>query len=379
MKIAYLLYNKDHCNFDKQSRIGYHVGKSFIELGHEVEYIKCVEEPLNFIFKPKSFYYNKIRKINYFREREPKLWEAKSRIIEKKISNKSYDLIFSIGSLPMAYLKTDIPKAFWTDITFSGLVDYYENYSNLNSQNIINGNFLETQAINNTDFVFFTSKWAKDSCLKDYKFNNSDKFHEQPFGPLIDYPVEFESIKKNIESKGTEILKFLHIGSPWYRKGCDIALDIVKELNKRGMRSEITYVGLEKDIVDSDKKYVKFIKYIDKNTKVGFDEFIRQLQIANYLIVPSRAEAFGHVFCEANMFGVPAIGSNTGGITSVILEGKNGFIFDINNIDSIIAKIENNFRDQKQYYNLCLNSFNEFENRLNWKNSVENIIKIING
>jgi len=46
---------------------------------------------------------------------------------------------------------------------------------------------------------------------------------------------------------------------------------------------------------------------------------------AHFVFIPSRAEAYGMAFAEANAFGVPAIGTATGGIPSIIRDGFNGY------------------------------------------------------
>ena len=57
-------------------------------------------------------------------------------------------------------------------------------------------------------------------------------------------------------------------------------------------------------------------------------------------LVCSRAEAFGRVTAEAMMAGLPVIGSNTGGTPELIVEGETGFLYEYNNLDDLVDKME---------------------------------------
>jgi glycosyltransferase involved in cell wall biosynthesis len=99
-------------------------------------------------------------------------------------------------------------------------------------------------------------------------------------------------------------------------------------------------------------------------------------------MVPSLAEMFGLVYCEANSFGMPAIATKTGGIPSVIKHNKNGLIYNLEESSINIANdIKQIFTNKDLYMQLAKSSFNEFETRLNWdvacKKAIAEISKII--
>ncbi|AEC51979.1 hypothetical protein PNA2_1063 [Pyrococcus sp. NA2] len=60
---------------------------------------------------------------------------------------------------------------------------------------------------------------------------------------------------------------------------------------------------------------------------LGYRRSEEVLREAKVLVLPSRREGFGLVILEANSFGVPALGRKVGGITELIREGKNGYLF----------------------------------------------------
>ena len=46
------------------------------------------------------------------------------------------DIVFSPGTLPIEYLKSDRPIVFRTDATFAGMVDFYPEFTNLCTESI---------------------------------------------------------------------------------------------------------------------------------------------------------------------------------------------------------------------------------------------------
>jgi glycosyltransferase involved in cell wall biosynthesis len=47
------------------------------------------------------------------------------------------------------------------------------------------------------------------------------------------------------------------------------------------------------------------------------------------LLFPSRAEAYGVVACEAAAYGVPVLGSDVGGIPTIVQNGETGYILPV--------------------------------------------------
>jgi glycosyltransferase involved in cell wall biosynthesis len=86
------------------------------------------------------------------------------------------------------------------------------------------------------------------------------------------------------------------------------------------------------------------------------------------MVLMSKAEAYGLVLCEANSFGVPDIASNVGGIPTIVRDEVNGKVFSLQTSAADIALyIANVFSDYDRYEDLALTSFDEYQQRLNWK------------
>lgn len=83
--------------------------------------------------------------------------------------------------------------------------------------------------------------------------------------------------------------------------------------------------------------------------------------------MPTRAENFGVVFCEANAYAVPAISTNTGGTTSAIQDGENGYTLPMKAGASEYADlIQTIISNEKGYHQLSINARKKYLEELNW-------------
>ena len=125
-------------------------------------------------------------------------------------------------------------------------------------------------------------------------------------------------------------------------------------------------------------RFCKSIGFISKSTQEGKKKLNKLFEESHFLIVPSEAEAYGLVFCEANSFGVPAISRKLGGITTIIKDNINGITFEKNeNKNEYINYIYHLMNNYDKYKKLCLSSFNEFKTRLNWDTAGEKVKELI--
>jgi glycosyltransferase involved in cell wall biosynthesis len=109
------------------------------------------------------------------------------------------------------------------------------------------------------------------------------------------------------------------------------------------------------------------IPFLDKNDERQTREIEKLYRMADFLILPTRADCTPFVFGEANAFGLPVITTDTGGIASVICNGENGYMLPLaaqgGDYADLIANI---YRDEQRYRQLAHCSRAAFEERLNW-------------
>ena len=109
------------------------------------------------------------------------------------------------------------------------------------------------------------------------------------------------------------------------------------------------------------------IPFLDKNEAVQKIKFEDMLLRSDFLILPTRRECFGVAFCEASAFGLPSIAADTGGVSGVVMEGKNGFLLPLSATGEDYARvIAGIFSTPEKYYSLSRQSRDLFDTALNW-------------
>ncbi len=128
-------------------------------------------------------------------------------------------------------------------------------------------------------------------------------------------------------------IHLLFVGRLDYQKGFDILLDIMSRLGDKPIL--LTVVG---DAVISGEKPPSRpnINYLGWRAA---EEVAHQMRSADLLIMPSRWEGFPMVLLEAMSHGLPALASRCSSMPEVIRHGKNGYLFDLDDMESAVTLI----------------------------------------
>lgn len=378
MKIIFVT-TYDARNISNWSGIPYYMGKAFLDAGLEVEFISDLKSlaDSNFNVRIKNLIYNRIFKKklgNYISFYEPKNLKFVAKQVKERTDKIDGGIIFSPGTIPIAYLNTDKPIAFWTDATFAVMENYYQDFNGLSKRTVKNCHSYERNALKKSSLSIYSSEWAANSAIKDY-CADADKVKVIPFGSNIDLETTASDIEHNNNNKSRSICKLLFIGQNWERKGGEAAIRVAKYLNESYIKTQLTIVGCTPPENESLPDFVHILGFVDKSKSEG-KQLINKLYSENhFFILPTIAECTPIVFSEANSFGLPVITTSTGGISSIIRNDVNGRMFG-NEIDiPICAKyIYEIFIDYDRYKKYSLTSFNECIARLNWQVSISKCI-----
>jgi len=376
MKIAYVTTYESN-NINNWSGVGYHIARAFERQSINIKYICPLKEANSLFFKSKQYLYLKIFNKKFLRDREPFVLKSYAKQVASKLSSLDIDYIFSPGTIPISYLEHEKPIAFWTDATFAGMINFYPNFTNLCKETIYKGNTMEKIALERCRVAIYSSEWAAQTAINNYKIN-PEKIHVVPFGANIECNRSVDDIKDIVSSRPTNVCKLLFVGVNWVRKDGNIALDIAKCLNKSGIKTELHIVGCKPIINESLPKYVELHGFLDKSLKEGINKLNRLFAESHFLILPSVAETFGTVICEASSYGVPSITTNVGGITTAVKDGFNGKTFSKDtSIEEYCTYISNLWSNYSKYKKVALSSFNEYQSRLNWTIAGKSVKKIL--
>lgn len=285
-----------------------------------------------------------------------------SKQLEKELRIMKPDILFVPGAPQLiAYCKTSVPIIYMADATFQQLQGYYDSFSNLAPYNIQQGIELDRNAFDNAAHCMLASDWAKQSAVNDYHIHEK-KITVQPLGGNLDIIPAVSELKK----EKNKICRLLFLGVEWERKGGQIALDTFYALQNKGMQVQLKIIGCQPPLHIKDKN-VTVIPFLNKNIKEEAQQLYNILLQTDFLLLPTRAECAGVVFCEAGAFGIPSITTDTGGVRTYVQNGINGFTLPLSSGAGAYAeKILDLYTNDDSYRLLCANSRNEFETRLNW-------------
>ncbi len=364
MKIAFLTF-ADPENRRVWSGIPYYMKNALQAHCGEVFYIGPVTSYIDIFGKICNRISSGLLKKKYDYKRSIIAAKRYGSIIEKRIKGRSFDVIFVAAGAPLiAYLNTSVPIVLSVDTTFSNMVDYYPEYSRLTRVSIAEGHRIAKLAIKRATLLIYSSSYAGESAIN-YYGAPPERVHVIPFGANIeegDIPTK-ESIYK--KCKGNEC-RLLFLGVDWKRKGGDIAFDSMVELERAGIKTSLTVCGCQPPASYSHSK-MKVIPFLDKNNSDDRAKLIDLFLNADFLLLPTRSEAYGIVFCEANAFGLPVIATDTGGVSEIVKNGYNGFLLSRNAEANDYARtIMQIWNDELKYFELVQNSRKSYDQRLNW-------------
>ena len=375
LKIAFLTAN-DATNKNERSGTLYYMSKALQKHCGDVFYIGPLSTRMESFTRLLNNISLKLFKKNYAYFNNILLSYSYSKIIKHKLSEEEYDLIFApVASAELAFLDTDIPIIYTSDATFHLMSEYYpDQFSNLLSISKKEGNFIENTVIKKADLILYPSEWAAKSAVKHYEGDES-KIYKLPFGANLDKIPSKEVV---LEKEKPDKCRLLFLGMDWKRKGGDIAFATLLELEKLNIDTELIICGCTPPEEFSHENMI-VIPFLDKNDENQSKELEKLFLSCDFLLLPTRNEAYGIVFCEANAFGLPVITTNTGGVSGVIDPGRNGFMLPEDAVGADYAKVIQEFYDDdERYIELARSSRETFDEKLNWDSWARNVCKLIN-
>jgi len=362
IKIGYIS-NSDPYSRRTWSGIPYYAIQSLNKHCGRVEYLGAMGTPLNFLGRICNGLLSPVN-LRYNYPHSKLVAKSYARKIEKRLRGKSFDVLLTHCTTDISYISTKIPIVLYTDATLPLLMGYYAYFSKLFKWSINESLNTEYRALRNAAHIIYPSQWAAESAQKDYGIEES-KISVVNYGANLDQIPDKETVLKRKRSNSDKC-KLLFLGVEWDRKGGPIAFETLLKLNAMGIDAELVVVGCVPPVQFKNQK-LTVIPFLNKNNLLDRNKFYELLLQSNFLLLPTRSEAYGIVFCEASAFGLPSIATDTGGVSSVITQGQNGFLFpihaDSNEYAQCIGDIYNN---KLQYNRLVSYSRDLYECRLNW-------------
>lgn len=165
--------------------------------------------------------------------------------------------------------------------------------------------------------------------------------------------VEYENIKS---SKSYDIIDITYIGALGKHKGVHILISAFKEIKNENIRLHLIGKGYDEEEfkeMSKDDDRIIFHGFVDnKNIRDYYNK-------SNIIVIPSTCyDNSPLVIYESFSTGTPVIGSKIGGIPELIIDGRNGLLFESENVEDLKNKLLNLIKDNNLLKHMEENALN---------------------
>jgi glycosyltransferase involved in cell wall biosynthesis len=301
---------------------------------------------------------------------------AYARQIETFVRKRSIDVVFCPSTIPITLLDTGVPIVTWTDAVFHAMHDYYgKAFANMTKAGIARGKWQEETALRNCSIAAYASTWALEGAGR---ITDRAKLRILPFGsslPVSHNEVDVVRLAKEKRTTRKKRCELLFVGVNWERKGGAIAVETARLLNDAAIETSLRVVGSQPE--GEIPPFVEVLGFLNKSSESGKQRLVDLFRSADFLILPTKAEAAGIVFSEASSYGLPSVTYATGGVTDYVRNGVNGVCIEPGGAAERFAEeIQKILESPAAYEGYALRAFHEYKSRLNWESSVRKLIDL---
>lgn len=292
------------------------------------------------------------------------LSKAWGQVFQRKLASANCDAIFApVASTELAFLETDLPVVYYSDITAELFLNYSAGLTGLSKWALRQSKEIERLAFHRADKLVFSSQWAANSAMRQDGASEEKIRVVQMGANLVAVPALAEiTAARNRTHPGQ--WRLLFVGVDWERKGGDIALAAMQLLRARGVNVTLTVVGCVPPSGISNP-HLEVIPFLDKAVPEQQQQLGRLMLQADFMIFPTRRDASPIICAEANAFGLPLVAADLGGLA--VRNGENGILLRPEASATDYADvIQDLMNDSQRYLALALGGRSAYDSRLNW-------------
>jgi glycosyltransferase involved in cell wall biosynthesis len=197
-----------------------------------------------------------------------------------------------------------------------------------------------------------------------------------PFGAnLMDVPSG-DDVRRRLSDLDRSTCTLLLLGRDWHRKGADHAVEATRLLRAAGVDARLHVAGCNPPPDAALPPEVTVQGDLDKADPAGAARIARLLRQASFLVLPSRAECSPIVLAEAQAFGVPVVASRTGGMASMMAEGRSGVLVSPEAFAGEAATEIHRIQSSPPVYDVMAQEAREYYERcVNWRSAMDAVVE----
>lgn len=292
--------------------------------------------------------------------RNPGIARQFSRVVDQALEKLQPDAVVAVAAAhKIAYINPKWPLVYAADAMYGTVIDYYHKYAKLSPRVRQQGHDVQAAMLERADRLLLSSEWAIDTAKHAYELEDR-RFELVPMGANLDEDPGY--CPPDVDRP----LSLLFVGYAWERKGGDLALETWRILRERTGNAEFHIVGARPESA-MGLPGVYLHGKINKSDRHDYARLSELYAKCHFFVMPSRQEAYGIVFCETAAFGRPAVAQATGGVTTVVQDGKTGLLVPPGAEPAQIAqRILDAWSDKANYIGLCEAARERYSTVLNW-------------
>ena len=302
----------------------------------------------------------------YTDNRSPAALRRMAAAIERAVAGRHVDFVFSLHTAPVSTLDLGVPIVVVHDQTFRERLAYFAYEARPPAQDYVDEALAqEGLAYRNADLCAFPSQRSLDSIAAQYDVSPA-KLLLVPWGANLAAEPARETVHELIDARAFRPLQIIFVGVEWQRKGGPVMMEACRILRERGVDISLLIIGCEPAL--PLPHWVTVVPKLDKRVPEQAAEYDAYLRRAHLLFLPSRVEAYGHVFCEAAAYGVPAVATDVGGIPTIVQHDVTGLCLPLDSPPTDFADaIGVLVADPARYRRLSRAARDRYEQKLNWR------------
>ncbi len=325
MRIAYVT-TYDAREIKHFAGIPFFMARALQTQGAELTLVGGFQQHAKRVLQAMQLFYRLGPRVDHHRDWEPLSLDGWAKQISRALPAVKPDIILSPATIPVANLDTSVPIAVWSDATFAAISDYYPEYSNISKRMRRLGNAAEQRVVDKSQTLIYSSHWAAQSAIADYRAN-PDRVHVVPYGANLHDPPSPSSVRTAIaERVNSGALRLLWVARGWERKGGSLAIEVTQQLRAQGLNATLTMIGTALPPGIQTGEGVTVIPFLDKEDPAQRVQIRNAFMESHFFVLPTRADCTPIVFNEAAACGLPVISYDTGGIKSIVKDGVSGIL-----------------------------------------------------
>lgn len=348
-------------------------GLTIVDLSPKVNY-----------YQNESIFYKAVRKLRGFILKYSFLEDSYYYTIYDaiKVSNKTQqlidssnvDIIFGVCISNVLYnLRDDRPILYASDTTAKLINSTYELWKNRSKNYHKATDEIESKSINKCTYFLAAAGSTTESAINDYGLS-PDKVKLIEFGANVLPELPITEISHPSKSR----LELSVVAADPIRKRLDFCIEVAECLKNRGWNVVLNYIGERNKAADANSlvNYCGRLQLSNEADRKIHQDILRR---SHWMLLPSKAEAFGIAPCEAAHFGRPSIVSDVEGLPTVVKHNETGIVMSVDStVENYATCIAENSLNTEKYIAFSRAALERAHNTLSWSVWAEKVKELIN-